>query len=189
MGLNGPPFGESFYYRSIICVVAVCMYVLFYCLAVCLLKCNVHVSLTGPRFSNPRFPGEFPPQGGPLSEYSVGPEYEEPGFGGYSTRQDFLDSGMDQRPFPDSMGHRPAGNSFGQGVGRDGYGTSGLLKENPSRMYPDEYRGSQMGSSSMDKPLERPGLMGPAPDSNSLPNTLLSYLVCVLIPTVGSPQI
>ncbi|XP_070768530.1 uncharacterized protein [Enoplosus armatus] len=133
----------------------------------------------GPRFSDPRFPGEFPPQGGPHSDYPVG-DYGEPGFGGYSTRQDFLDSGMDRRPFPDGMGHRQAGDGFGLGGGRDSYGRSGLLEENPGRMYPDEYRGSQMGSSlmdrPMDKPLERPGLMGSAPESSNPPNTLLTYL-------------
>ncbi|XP_070822058.1 uncharacterized protein [Chaetodon trifascialis] len=150
----------------------------------------------GPRFSDPRFPGAFPPQGGPLSDYPIG-EYGEPGFGGFSTRQDFLDSGMNQRPFtdgmdqrpfqdgmdhrpfPDGMGHHPAGDGLGPGGGRDGYGRSGLLKEKPGGMYPDEYRGSQMGSNldrPMDKPLERPGLMGAAPESSSLPNTLLTYL-------------
>lgn len=160
----------------------------FYRITVCVFKCTEHVPLIGPRFSDQRFPGEFPHQGGPLSDYPVG-EYGEPGFGGYSSSQDFLDSGMNQRPFPDGMGprpfpdgmgHRPAEDGFGPGGGRDGYGRSGLLKESPGRMYPDEYRGSQMGSNLMDKPLERPGLMGAAPESSSLPNTLLTYLVCLI---------
>ncbi|XP_039973952.1 uncharacterized protein si:ch211-197h24.6 isoform X2 [Xiphias gladius] len=135
----------------------------------------------GPRFPDQRFPGEFPPQCGPLSDYTVG-EYGEPGSGGYSTRQDFPNSGMDRRPFLDGMGHRPArsGGGFGPGGGRDGYGRSGLLEENPGRMYPDEYQGGQMGRSlmerPMDKPLDRPGLMGAAPESSNLPNTLLTYL-------------
>ncbi|XP_044064591.1 uncharacterized protein si:ch211-197h24.6 isoform X2 [Siniperca chuatsi] len=133
----------------------------------------------GPRFSDQRFPGEFPPQDGFLSDYPVG-EYGEPGFGGYSTRQDFAVSGMDRRPFSDGMGHRPAGDGFGLGGGRDSHERSGLLEKNPGRMYPDEYRGNQMGSSlmdrPMDKPLERPGLMGAAPESSSPPNTLLAYL-------------
>nr|XP_046255823.1 uncharacterized protein si:ch211-197h24.6 isoform X2 [Scatophagus argus] len=124
----------------------------------------------GPRFSDPRFPGEFPPHGDPLSDYPVG-EFGGPGFGGYSTRQDFLEPGM---------GHHLSGDSFGPGGGRDGFGRSGLLEEIPNRMYPDEYRGSQMGSNLMDRPMdkppERPGLMGPAPESSSLPNTLLTYL-------------
>lgn len=38
----------------------------------------------------------------------------------------------------------------------------------------------------MDKPLERPGLMGAAPESGSLPNTLLTYLVRVSFQTIGS---
>ncbi|XP_073342237.1 uncharacterized protein [Pagrus major] len=133
----------------------------------------------GPRFSDPRFPGEYPPQGGPLSDYPVG-DFRDPGFGGYPGRQDFHDSGMDRRPFPDGMGHRPAGDGFGPGGGRDGFGRSGLLDESPSRMYPDKYRPNPMGSGlmnrPMDKPLERPGLMGAAPESGSLPNTLLTYL-------------
>ncbi|XP_040901364.1 uncharacterized protein si:ch211-197h24.6 isoform X2 [Toxotes jaculatrix] len=135
----------------------------------------------GPRFSDPRFPGEFPPHGGPFSDYPV-EEYREPGFGGYSNRHDFPDSGMDLRPFPDGMGHRPprSGDGFGPGGGRVGFGRSGLLNESTGRMYPDEYRGGQMGSSlmdrPMDKPLDRPGLVGAAPESSNPPNTLLSYL-------------
>ncbi|XP_028436920.1 uncharacterized protein si:ch211-197h24.6 isoform X2 [Perca flavescens] len=120
-------------------------------------------------------------------------DYGESGFGGYdySTRQDFLDSGMDRRPFPDGMGNRPAGigDGFGSGGGRDGYGRSGLLDDNPGRMYPDEYRSSQMGSSLMDKPLERPGLMGAAPESSSLPNTLLTYLDTFRIESESDAQL
>ncbi|XP_038567474.1 uncharacterized protein si:ch211-197h24.6 isoform X1 [Micropterus salmoides] len=133
----------------------------------------------GPRFSDPRFHGQFPPQGGPLSDYPVG-EYGESEFGGYSAREDFLDSGMDRRPFLDGIGHRPAGDGFGLGGGRDSYGRSGLLENPPPRMYPDEYQSSQMGSSLMDRPMdkstERPGLIGAAPESSSPPNTLLTYL-------------
>ncbi|XP_026228315.1 uncharacterized protein si:ch211-197h24.6 [Anabas testudineus] len=130
-----------------------------------------------PRFSEPR----FPPQGGPLSDFPAG-EYGEPGFGSYSTRPDFPDAGMDRRPFPDDMCHHPSrgGDCFGPGGGRDSYGRSGLLEESPGRMYPNEYRSGQMGSSlmdrTMDKPLDRPGLMGAAPDSSNLSNTLLAYL-------------
>ncbi|XP_033181489.1 uncharacterized protein LOC113136195 isoform X2 [Mastacembelus armatus] len=133
----------------------------------------------GPRFPDPRFPGEFPPQGSPLSDYPI-EEYGEPGFGGYLTR--IPDSGMDRRPFPDGMGHHPArtGDGFGPGGGRDDYGSRRLLEETPSRMYPDEYRGGQMGSSLMDrtidKPQDRPGLMGASPESSNLSNTLLTYL-------------
>lgn len=145
----------------------------------CVCECNEYILLTVPRFSEPR----FPPQGGPLSNYPA-EEYGEPGFGGYSTGQDFPDPGMDLRLFQDSMGHRPSrgGDSFGPGGGRDAYGRSGLLEGSPGRMYPDEYRGGQMGSNLMDrtidKPVDRPGLMGAAPDSSSLSNTLLTYLVC-----------
>ncbi|XP_033496705.2 uncharacterized protein LOC117265960 [Epinephelus lanceolatus] len=160
--------------------------------------------LSGPRFSDSRYPGEFPPPVGPLSDYPVedypggdypggdypggdypGGDYPvgdypagdsqwESGLGGYSTRRDSLDSGMSRGPFPDSMGPpRPAGigDSYGSGGGR-----SGLLDDRPGRRYPDEYRGSQMGSSLMNKPLERPGLMGASPESGNLPNTLLTYL-------------
>ncbi|XP_042345956.1 uncharacterized protein si:ch211-197h24.6 [Plectropomus leopardus] len=138
----------------------------------------------GPRFSEPRFPGEFPgdfpgefpppPAGGPLSDYPGGDSQWEYGLGGYSGRQDSLDSGMNRRPFPDSMGPpRPAGLG-------DNYGSSdrrsGPLEDNPGRRYSDEYRGGQMGSSLMDKTLERPGLMGTSPESSNLPNTLLTYL-------------
>lgn len=167
-----------------------CKYTLFSILHYAYLNVT-NVSLAGPRFPDQRFPGEFPPQCGPLSDYTVG-EYGEPGSGGYSTRQDFPNSGMDRRPFLDGMGHRPArsGGGFGPGGGRDGYGRSGLLEENPGRMYPDEYQGGQMGRSlmerPMDKPLDRPGLMGAAPESSNLPNTLLTYLVCVSFLSIGS---
>lgn len=98
----------------------------------------------------------------------------------------FPDSDMGCRPFPDGMGRHPAvgGDGFGSGGGIDSYGRSGLMDDSPGRMYPDEYRGSQMGSGLMDrpvnKPLERPGLMGAAPDNGSNRNTLLTYLVGVL---------
>ncbi|KAF7669700.1 hypothetical protein LDENG_00147300 [Lucifuga dentata] len=135
----------------------------------------------GPRFSEMVFPGEYPPQGGPYPDYPMG-EFREPGFGGFSARQGFPGPDMERRPFPDDMGHRQGGggDGFGPGDGRNGYGRSGLMEGNPSRRYSDEYRGSQMGGGSMtrplDKPLDRPGLMGAAPESNNLPNTLLSYL-------------
>nr|XP_019948778.1 PREDICTED: uncharacterized protein LOC109633389 isoform X2 [Paralichthys olivaceus] len=139
----------------------------------------------GPRFSGLGYPGEFPPQGGLLSDYPV-EDYGESGFGGYSTRQDFPDSDMDMRPFSEGMGHHPvrSGDGLGPGGGRDGYGRSGRLEESSGRMYHDEYRVGPMGSSSMDrpmdrpmdKPMERPGLMGDAPESRNPPSALLSYL-------------
>ncbi|XP_068616564.1 uncharacterized protein si:ch211-197h24.6 isoform X2 [Brachionichthys hirsutus] len=128
----------------------------------------------GPRFSGQRFSEDFPSQDGPLSDYSTG-GMEEPGFGGYFT-QDFHDSGTDQRPFPDDSCHRPAGDGFGRGGGRGRYGRSSLLGDSPSRMYPDEFLGNQSGSALMNKPMEGQGLMGAAPESSSLPNTLLTYL-------------
>ena len=211
MGLKGPPpFGKSILLLIHLCLFSIELLYVY-------LKLMI-MYLTGPRFSDPRFPGEYPLQGGPLSDYPVG-EFRDPGFGGYPGRQDFHDSGMDQRPFPDGMGHRPGGDGFGPAGGRDGFGPAGgrdgfgpaggrdgfgpaggrdgfgpaggrdsfgrggLLDESPSRMYPDKYRPNPMGSGlmnrPMDKPLERPGLMGAAPESGSLPNTLLTYLVRV----------
>ncbi|XP_028983929.1 uncharacterized protein si:ch211-197h24.6 [Betta splendens] len=123
-----------------------------------------------PRFFDLRFPS----QGGPISDFPIG-EYGKPSFGGFQKRQDFLDSSMDQRTFP----YRCEDN-FEPGVGRDSFGRSGMLEENPGRMYPDEYRGGHMGGGLMDqtvdKPLNRPGLMGAAPDHGNLSNTLLTYL-------------
>ena len=157
------------------------------------LICNFNVTgPSGPRFSDSRFSGEFPPQRGLLSDYP-GAEYGEPGFGGYDypTRQESLGSGMDQRPYSDGMGHRPAGirDSFGSGGGKGGYGRGGLL-EDPVSMYPDEYHGNQMRRSQMNRPmdkaLERPGLMGAAPETSNLPNTLLTYLVRVTFLAAGS---
>ncbi|KAM9851634.1 uncharacterized protein ACBR49_004791 isoform 2-T2 [Aulostomus maculatus] len=103
----------------------------------------------GPRFPDQRFPGEFPPHEGPYSDYPLG-DRGGPGFGGFPSRQLPL--------MPDN--------------GRDGF--------NSGRMYPDEYRGNQMGSGLLDrpvkKPLERPSLMGAAPDTGNDPNALLNYL-------------
>lgn len=59
----------------------------------------------------------------------------------------------------------------GSGSGRDTYRRSGLLDERPNKMYSGEYQGL------MDRPMDRPGLMGAAPESSSLPHTLLTYLV------------
>ncbi|KAM7383520.1 hypothetical protein PAMP_003166 [Pampus punctatissimus] len=135
----------------------------------------------GPRFSDQMFPGEFPHQEGLLSDYPLG-DYGEPGFGGYPTRHGFPDPDMGHRPFPDGMDHHSTmgGDGFGSGGGIDGYGGSGLMEDSPGRMYPDEYRGGQMGSALMDrpmnKPLDRPSLMGAAPDNISNRNTLLTYL-------------
>lgn len=160
---------------------------------------NEHVCPSGPRFYDQRFPEEFPPpQVAPLSDYPVG-EYEDPGFGGYSGMQDYPEPEMDRRPFPDGMGHRPArgGDGYGPIHPRDGYERSGLMEEQPGRrVYPDEYSGDHVRSSLMDRPmdrprdkaLDRPGLMGAAPDSGNAPNTLLTYLVCVPV-LIGSSSL
>ncbi|XP_041844919.1 uncharacterized protein si:ch211-197h24.6 isoform X2 [Melanotaenia boesemani] len=136
----------------------------------------------GPRFPDTRFPGEFPPYGGPVYDYPAG-EFGETDFGGYLPGEEFPDPGMAQGPFSDGMGHHQPGgcNDFGPGTGRDDFGGSGLLNEGPHKMYPDDYPGNQRRDSfmngPMDKPSDRPGLMGAAPESSStLPNTLLTYL-------------
>lgn len=121
-------------------------------------------------FSDGRFQGEFPPQDGP-SDYPAG-DYGEPGFGGYRGRQDFFE--MDQSSFSDDLDNHPSGNSFGPHGGRDGYGRSGPVEEGPSRMYPDEHRGNLMN-----RPMDRPGLMGAALENSNTPNALLTYLVHV----------
>ncbi|KAM6910035.1 uncharacterized protein FYW49_012024 [Xenentodon cancila] len=123
----------------------------------------------GPRFPGPGFPGEFPPHSGPPPDFPPG-EYGEPDFGGYQARDNFPDRGMDRGPFSDGRGRRPPGG------GRDGYGRSGPMNDGPRKMYPDGFRSNQMGEGFVDKPLDRPGLMGKAPDSSRLPNTLLTYL-------------
>ncbi|XP_070692021.1 uncharacterized protein [Pempheris klunzingeri] len=128
----------------------------------------------GPRFSDPRFPGEFPPQDGPFFDCPAG-EYGDPSFGDYSSRQNVNDSCMDRRPFPDDMGYNPTGDGFGPGSGRDGYGRSRRLDAIPSRMYPDDYRSSATDRP-MDMPMERQGLVGTAPESGNQPNALLAYL-------------
>lgn len=130
------------------------------------------VFLTDPRFSD-AIPGEFPPQDGPFSDYSLG-DSEEPGFGGYSNRLHFLGSEVDQRPFPDG----PSVDIFGPSGGGGDFGRSSLQETNSSRMYPD-YQ-SQPLNHPIDNSLERPDPCERAPDSSSLPNTLLHYLVIPL---------
>lgn len=160
------------------------------------LGCNEHVCPSGPRFYDPRFSEEFPPAPvAPLSDYPAG-EYEDPGFGGYSGMHDYPEPEMDRRPFPDGMGHHPArgGDGYGPGHARDVYERSGPMEEHPGRrVYPDEYSDNRVRSSLMDRPrdkaLDRPGLMGAAPDSGNAPNTLLTYLVCVLLLTIVSSSL
>lgn len=131
------------------------------------------IFLADPRFSD-MMPGEFPPQGGPIADFSLG-DSEEPGFGGgYSSQLDFLGSGMDQRPFPDG----PPVGRFGPSGSSDGFGMNGLQEENLSRMYPD-YQ-SHPTNQLMDNTSERPDLREHGSDSSSLPNTLLYYLVLPL---------
>ncbi|XP_072251150.1 uncharacterized protein [Leuresthes tenuis] len=150
----------------------------------------------GPRFSDSRFPGEFPSHGGPLNDYQAG-EFGEPGFGGYNSRDDFPDPGMDRGAFSDDMVHHSpgGGNGFGPCGGRDGYGMSGLMDNGPGNMYPDEYQGNMMGDSFMDRPMDkhmdRPGLMGAASDNSgsSLPNTLLTYLDSFRIESESDAQL
>lgn len=99
-------------------------------------------------------------------------------------RLDFPNSVLDRRPFPDSHHPDVDGTGFCPGVEGDGF-RSGLHEQNPNNMYHDGFRGNQMGNSSMnrpmDKPVDRPGLMGAAPESSSLTNTLLTYLVGFLL--------
>ncbi|KAM9310310.1 uncharacterized protein KZ484_026208 [Pholidichthys leucotaenia] len=113
----------------------------------------------GPRFSSPRYTGDYPPQGGPFSDYPID-HYREPTFGGYSNRFDLPDSGMGRRPFPPDMGH--------PGDGRDDYGRRPLLEGPPDDVYP-EYQDSQLGG----RPTDTPGGMGEGLESS---RTLLSYL-------------
>lgn len=121
-------------------------------------------------------PEEFPPQDVPFSDYSLG-DSEEPAFGGYSNRLHFLGSEMDQRPFPDG----PSVGSFGpSGGGGDDFmlGRSSLQENNSSRMYPDYQR--RPLNHPVDDALERPDQCERGPESSSLPNTLLRYLVIPL---------
>lgn len=129
------------------------------------------VFLTDPRFSD-EIEEDFPPQDGPFSDYSLG-DSEEPGFGGSSNQLHFPGSKVDQRPFPNSPsvgGFRPSG-----GGGGGDFGRSSLLEKNSSRMYPD-YQSHPLNHL-MDNTLERPGPRERNPESSSLPNTLLRYLV------------
>ncbi|KAM4580575.1 uncharacterized protein PAE49_005371 isoform 2-T3 [Odontesthes bonariensis] len=158
----------------------------------------------GPRFSDSRFQGEYPSHGGPHDDYQAGEygetgfgEYGETGFGGYNSRDDFPDPGMDRGAYADDMGHHSSGggNGFGPCGGGDGYERSGLQDNGPENMYPNDYQGSQMEDSYMDRPMDkhmdRPGLMGAASDNSnsSLPNTLLTYLDSFRIESESDAQL
>lgn len=148
----------------------------------------------GGRFPDALFPGEFPPQGGLLPDYPMSGRGEL-GMGGYpepplirsSPGQPFSGPDMGPRRFPDDGGLRVGGGSDGFGIGgrREGFGMGGLLGEAPGRRHPDEFRGGQSRSG----PMERPGLMGAAPEGSSLPSTLLKYLDSFRIESESDAQI
>ncbi|XP_010883020.2 uncharacterized protein si:ch211-197h24.6 isoform X2 [Esox lucius] len=128
----------------------------------------------GCRFVDPLFPGEFHPQGSPL-DFPMG------GMGGFldplprsTPSGPFQGRDMGFRGYPDNMeGPRLGGSAdgFGLGGGRDrGFVQGGLLGEGPGNRYPEEFRGGPMGNGSGQ------GLMGAAPESSTLPSTLLKYL-------------
>ncbi|KAM4736523.1 uncharacterized protein FYW61_006640 [Anableps anableps] len=113
----------------------------------------------GPRFHDSRFPGEFAPHGGPLPGFPGG-EYEEPAYGGYMSRPAFPDSSMDPAPYSDSMG-----------PGQDGYGRGRAMAESSNTVYPEEYQENIMDRP-VNKTVDRPGLLGAAPESNNMPAVL-----------------
>ncbi|KAL0985352.1 hypothetical protein UPYG_G00155830 [Umbra pygmaea] len=131
------------------------------------------MGLSGPkpggRFAEPLFPGNFHPQGG-LIDYPMG------GMGGFSDPLSrFTPSGpfqgrdMGLGGYPDSTEGR-GDSADGFGLGGRGFSQGGLLGEGPGDHYLDEFRGGQMGNGSGQ------GLMGAAPENNTLPSTLLKYL-------------
>ncbi|XP_067094308.1 uncharacterized protein si:ch211-197h24.6 isoform X2 [Osmerus mordax] len=135
----------------------------------------------GGRFPEPLYPGDFPPQGGLLPDYPMGGRgdlgmagYPDPPLIRSTPGQAFSAADMGPRRFPDD-GLRVGGGADGFGLGgrREGFGMGGLLGEAPGRRYPEEFRGVQSGSD----PVDRPGLMGAAPEGSNLPSTLLKYLV------------
>lgn len=149
------------------------------------------MALRGPkpagRFPDPMFQGEYPMQGGLLSDYPMGGR-QEMGMGGYSEPlplsspgHGYKGSDMGPRHFSEEMGPRQGGPAGG----REGFGSGGLLGESPARRYPEEFRGGPMGNSSAD----RPGLMGAAPEGSNLPATLLSYLDSFRIENENDAQI
>ncbi|XP_046906161.1 uncharacterized protein si:ch211-197h24.6 [Hypomesus transpacificus] len=147
----------------------------------------------GGRFPEPLYPGDFPPQGGLLPDYPMGGRGDL-GMGGYpdpplirsTPGQAFSAADMGPRRFPDD-GQRVGGGADGFGLGcrREGFGMGGLLGEAPGRRYPEEFRGVQSGSD----PVDRPGLMGAAPEGSNLPSTLLKYLDSFRIENESDAQI
>lgn len=119
-----------------------------------------------------RFPADMPMNsGGGFSDGMPIPRNNGAGRpfpGGMSMRMPGDDMGMkmrdgdmDLRRFPDNRPMGMGGDSFGMGP-------------NPGRRFPDDFSGGQLGGSN-DRMM--PG-MQKGPEGNSLPDTLLKYLVC-----------
>ncbi|XP_014885427.1 uncharacterized protein LOC106945926 [Poecilia latipinna] len=113
----------------------------------------------GPRFHDTRFPGEFATHGGSHPGFPCG-EYEEPAYGGYMSGPAFPDSSMAPAPYANSIG-----------PGQDGYGRSEPMVESSNTAYTNEYQENSVDRP-ISKPVDRPGLLGAAPQSSNMPAVL-----------------
>lgn len=105
-------------------------------------------------------------------------DYEESGFDSYPLEEDFSDHFPGQTPYHDDDNY----NYSSSGLGFGGNSRRGLLDSIPNQTYPMDFQRGQMGNlmnRQMERPLERPSLMGANSQNGSQSKTLLNYLVHV----------
>lgn len=117
-------------------------------------------------------------------------DYEESGFESYPLEEDFSDHCTGQTPYHDDDDDNynyPKG-SFQGGFGLGGNARRGLLDSIQNQTYPMDFQRGQMGGNlmnrQMERPLERPSLMGASSQNGSQSKTLLNYLVHVNLLTL-----
>lgn len=123
---------------------------------------------------------EFPP-GGMMSDYPE-EDYEESGFDSYPLEEDFSDHFTGQTPYHDDDNYNYSEGSFQGGLGFGANSRRGLLDSIPNQTYPMDFQRVQMGNlmnRQMERPPERPSLMGANSQNGSQSKTLLNYLVHV----------
>lgn len=119
-------------------------------------------------------------------------DFEESCFESYQLEEDFSDHCTGQAPYHDDDNYDyPKGNlQGGFGLGRNV--RRGLLDSIPNQTYPMDFQRGQMGGNLMnrqvERPIERPSLMGANSQNGNQSKTLLNYLVHVNVLTLGHLQ-
>lgn len=116
-------------------------------------------------------------------------DYEESGFESYQLGEDFSDHCTGPTPYHDDDDYNYPKGNFEGGFGLGGNARRGLLDSIPNQTYPMDFQRGQMGGNlmnrQMERPLERPRLMGANSQNGSQSKTLLHYLVHANVLTIG----